>query len=97
MTVEAVAFAWFDRPNYEKLLQLADDRSNLYDDHREWLAAANKGVDKLRAAGKDVLIVQVDTDKLKAWCDMRGKKLDAQARIQYALAIAAENDANAKR
>lgn len=84
MKPQIVGMAWFKRAHYSALRAMFKDGHKLHRTYDEWLAAAERGEQRLRADGIRVVRVDIDPDDFPIWCKAQGLKLDAEARIAIA-------------
>ncbi len=77
---ERVGLAWFDEPQYLRLLEVAADREQLHDTYAAWLRGAEALIATLPVKP---VIVPIEIDALLAWCRERGVPLDGAARSEY--------------
>ena len=64
-----LAVAWFDPEQYQRLLEVAEDRSNLHQSYGAWLAAAER---ILGETSLQVEKVPFNVDTWRAWCQATG-------------------------
>lgn len=79
-----IGFAWYRPEQWPLLRSLSADRDVLEETYAQWLAHANKTIEKLRCQGIRAEKVDLDVNELSAWCKKRGCSLDAEARTAYA-------------
>jgi hypothetical protein len=79
-----VGIAWYRPEEYGLLRALAVDSGSMENTYEEWLAGVTKMMDDLRQRGMVARRVDVGVKELAAWCQERGKPLDAAARSTYA-------------
>jgi hypothetical protein len=75
--------AWYTREQYERLLELANDRDNLEDTYEEWQATAEKMMVKLSKPGVLPRKVHIDVEELVAWCKAHNRPVDGAARTAF--------------
>ena len=75
------SIAWFEEDQYRRLLEVADDRADLFDTYPEWVKAAQALIAKLPARP---LLVKFKVDELLAWCQEQKISLNGDARTRYA-------------
>ena len=90
MKVTAVGMVWYKREDYQKFLSILDDAQKLPPSFDEWLKSAEKGFQHLKAQGREVEKVHLDSDTFPEWCKSRGVIPDANARMLYANGFVAE-------
>ena len=79
-----VGIAWFRPDQWLLLRSLAADADILEPTHAEWEKLARKTVRDLAHQGILARRVDVDVERLQAWCKAQGRPLDASARAVYA-------------
>ena len=83
-TVDKVlGVAWYTREQYERLLELANDRDNLEDTFEEWQATAEKMMVQLSRPGVLPRKVHIDVDELVSWCKSNNRPVDGAARTVF--------------
>ena len=78
-----VGVAWFTPDEWTKLRAVAPDADELHATFDEWHAVIEKRLSELRAAGVRLQRVPISVAALLAWCDVRGRRPDADARAEY--------------
>ena len=79
----AVAFAWFDREQWQRLTEVAADRAELDDTYEQWQKGAREALANLERQGLRIQKVHVKVDALMAWCKAQGLPVNGEARSQY--------------
>jgi len=79
-----VGIAWFRPDQWELLRSLSADAEVLEPTHAEWQKLARRTVRDLAGQGILARRVDVDVDRLQAWCKAQDRPLDASARAAYA-------------
>jgi hypothetical protein len=82
--------AWFRREQWARLVEICADREALDASYDDWLQSATARFAELTAAGYSLKRVDVDVERLLAWCAVRGRPVDAAACSEYAAAMLAE-------
>jgi hypothetical protein len=75
-----VGFAW---EQWQRLTEVADDRSKLDDTFEQWERNALAMLYQLQSQGYSVRKVMVDVETLVAWCRARDRSVDGAARADY--------------
>jgi len=86
----AVAMCWFGRDDYARLLEICEDAANLHANYDDWLESFEKGEQTLIKDGIRVIRILANPDDLAAWCVSMKCKVNAQARIRFAISRANE-------
>lgn len=86
--VRATAMAWFRREDFAQIKAMMADGHKLHRTWEQWSAAAESGEKHFQATGVVVIRVLIIPDEFAAWCRLRGRDLDAKARIDFAVEMA---------
>jgi hypothetical protein len=78
-----IAFTWYRREEYRKLLEHAEDADDLHSTYKEWLVDARHAFVKYKRMGFDPRRVYLRVSEMLEWCEMRDKQLDARSREIY--------------
>jgi hypothetical protein len=76
--------AWYRREQWSRLVELCSDADALDASYEDWLRNATARFTELTAAGLTLKRVDVDVERLLAWCLVQGRPVDNQARSEYA-------------
>jgi len=79
-----LGIAWFRPDQWDLLRSLSVDADVLEPTHAEWEKLARRTIQDLARQGVLARKVDVDVERLQAWCKARGQPLDASARAAYA-------------
>jgi hypothetical protein len=83
-TVDVIlGVSWYTREQYDRLLELADDRDNLEDTYDEWQASAEKMMVKLSKPGVLPRKVHINVEELVAWCKAHNRPINGAARTMF--------------
>jgi hypothetical protein len=63
-----VGFSWYRPEQWERLVEISEDKHNLEDTYSEWIANATKVFDTPKSAGANPIRIEVDTEELLEWC-----------------------------
>ncbi len=80
---ERINMAYYRQTDWDRFLQLIDDRKSMHDSWEEWHKAYEKAKKSIEAEGLVVNQVIVDIDELDKYCKVRGIKNDGKARSKY--------------
>ena len=86
--------AWYERDEWNRLLEVAADPDSLEPSYDEWKTTAESAMAKLAAAGLVVVQETVRVAELVRWCEDRGRPVDAEARAAFVTAKLAGGDAD---
>jgi hypothetical protein len=76
--------AWYRPEQWRRLVEICSDADTLDDSYEHWLRNATARFDELTAAGFRLKRVDVDVERLLAWCVVQGRPVDNRARAEYA-------------
>lgn len=79
-----IGAAWYREDQWERLKAACVDRETIEDTYAEWLRIATARTAELRGQGLRIEPVDVDVERLVAWCAVHGRPVDAKARSAYA-------------
>ncbi len=82
---------WYTREEYERLLELANDRDDLEDTYEEWQATAEKMMVQLSRPGVLPRKVHINVEELTAWCKAHNRPIDGASRTIFAADKVEEN------
>lgn len=75
--------AYYKKEDWDKFLDMVDDRENLHDNWEEWHKTFLKTKKDLEAEGLFLKVVEVDLEELRIYCHMRSIKIDGNARSRF--------------
>jgi hypothetical protein len=78
-----VGVAWFRPQDWNRLLELSEDRDGLEDSHGAWRDSANRLIRELERGGIHARRVVIDLDELVAWCKEQNRPLNGAARADF--------------
>ena len=79
-----LGIAWFRPEQWELLREVAVDADVLESTHAEWETLARRTIKDLAQQGILARRIDVDVERLQAWCAEHQRPLDASARAAYA-------------
>jgi hypothetical protein len=79
-----MAVATYTREQWDKLMEVADDRNELESSWEEWRTGKEEAVARIREQGFEPIEISVDVDALQEFCRQRGLRNDSEARAEYA-------------
>ena len=79
-----LGIAWFRPEQWDLLREVAVDADVLEPTHAEWEKLARQTIKDLAKQGVLARRVDVDVQRLQAWCAEHHRPLDASARAAYA-------------
>lgn len=82
--VKAVGLAHCLREDYPSFREIMDDKHRLQESWEEWNQGTQRSKRKYEALGYRVVLAIIDPKEFPAWCALRGKRVDSQARIAFA-------------
>lgn len=75
--------SWFQPEQWDRLLEISEDREDLDDSYEEWRSNASKTIAEMESQGQTVKKVKVDLEKLIYWCNQNSLPINGKARSQY--------------
>lgn len=75
--------AYYNKEDWDKFLEIIDDRESMYDTWELWLIEYMKLKNNFQSQGYIVEDTLVDLDKLSAYCKKRNIKNDSKARSEF--------------
>lgn len=81
--VRAAGIPWFRREDYDRILDIMEDRDILPATWAEWRKQAAKAESYFRSLGVETVRAILDPGEFPAWCRARGLKVDGKARIAF--------------
>jgi hypothetical protein len=91
-----VGFAWFDRAQWHRLTEVADDRNELDDTFEQWERNALDAVQALERQGQRIEKIYVDIDAFVSWCKSKRLPINSASRAQYIAFVLRQRDRQAK-
>ncbi len=80
----AFALSWFEPEQWQELRATVDDLADLHDSYENWLADAERLVNRCSKQGQRVAKVRYEIAEWAAWCERHNLRKDGKARSQYA-------------
>lgn len=78
-----VGVAWFDRKQWKRLTEAAEDPGELEDTYDQWQQGALEAVRKIESQGHKVERVHVEVQSLVSWCKEKGLPVNGKSREEY--------------
>lgn len=78
-------FAYYRKEDWNRFLNMIDDRESMHDTWEEWHKAFEKSKKESIKQGFEVEVVSVDLDELAYYCLSRRIANDGKARSQFVL------------
>jgi hypothetical protein len=75
--------AWYRRDQWDRLLEISSDRSELEDTYDEWKAVAEEHLENLAQHGYKLCKVEIDVEELLIWCNSQNRAVDGDARTEF--------------
>lgn len=82
-----VGVAWYTREDWTKLKAIFEDAESLPASYADWLAFAELSLQALAQQGITAYKVYITPQEFTAWCQEKGLRKNALARMQYANAM----------
>lgn len=74
---------WYEREDFVRLLELADDRHDFHPDYDVWHANAAKVAVQYLARGQALQLISIKPGRFLEWLAMRGLRNTAATRLLY--------------
>ena len=78
-----VGIAWYKPTQWKRLLRISEDSEALDGTYLEWSDAATDAIRALARAGLRVQRVDIDVERLLAWCAERDLPVNSESRSRY--------------
>lgn len=78
-----VGLAWFDRKQWRRLTEVAEDRNELDATYEQWQQSAQEAVRTIEGQGQKVEMVHVEVESLVSWCKEKGLPVNGESRAAY--------------
>ncbi|GAB4187681.1 MAG: hypothetical protein Tsb002_13170 [Wenzhouxiangellaceae bacterium] len=78
-----IGISWFQPAQWERLLEISEDREELDDSYEDWRKNASRTIEQMALQGQKVIKVQIDLDDLEFWCYENKLPINGQSRSQY--------------
>ena len=78
-----IGIAWYKPEQWELLRAESVDSENLEDTYEEWLEFIEQQMQEARKAGIIISKVEVDVEEIIAWCRIRQRPMDTDARSEF--------------
>ncbi|WP_246687285.1 hypothetical protein [Mesorhizobium sp. B2-5-9] len=88
MQVQIMGIAWYREHDYPEILRIMADAHVLPMSYREWEQKAERLERETSSRGVRAVRAIIDPKAFPSWCQLRGLKVDANARMQFANAEA---------
>jgi len=79
----ALGLAWFDRKQWQRLTEVAEDRNALDDTFEQWKQSALEAVRMIEREGQKVEKVHIEVESLVSWCKEKGLPVNGKSRAEY--------------
>lgn len=82
-SAQVYGIAWFRAEDWPRLREISADGATLEWTHAEWEATATRRIGEMAELGIALQKVDVDVDRLAAWCAGRGQTVNADTRALF--------------
>ena len=89
-------FAWFDKEQWHRLKEVADDPEILDDSFEEWERNALRALRNIERQGQRVEKVHINIADLVSWCKGKGVPNISKYRAEYVTFILRQRDGRAE-
>ncbi|MBE0506515.1 MAG: hypothetical protein IBX50_07320 [Marinospirillum sp.] len=87
---QRAGFCWIKPEQWQRLLEVAEDRDRLESSWEEWEAKSLEMIEVFATRDIQIEKVPVDVEALLAWCQQREKPVNASTRAEYVTALMME-------
>ena len=91
-----VGLAWFDRKQWQRLIETVEDRNELDDTYEQWQQSALEAVRMIERQGQQVEKVHVEVESLVYWCKEKGLPVNGKSRAEYVTELMRRRHGQAK-
>jgi len=91
-SLKTVGIAWYRREDWEKIVEIMEDRANLPRSFSLWLKGAQQALQQIERQGLVAVKAHIDPQSFPTWCRDRGLNVNAAARLQYANLAARDHE-----
>lgn len=85
-TPQKAGICWIQEAQWLRLLDIAEDRDRLEPTWEEWRAKTEEMIEVFATRQIFIERVEVDVEDLLAWCNEKGKPVNASSRAEYVTA-----------
>ncbi|MDH5201802.1 MAG: hypothetical protein OEZ31_07215 [Nitrospirota bacterium] len=85
-----IGIGFYRREQWPLLLETSVDAQILGKTYDEWLDVLDSSIEKIRSHGIEPELIEVDVNKLLAFCEKHGMKNNAEARSRFISELARE-------
>ena len=78
-----IGVAWYKKDQWNRLLDISEDASELEETFEEWKSNALKKIKSIEKQGAIVEKIPVDTEELLAWCNTFRLSVNSRSRTEY--------------
>jgi hypothetical protein len=80
---QVIGLSWFQPEQWERLIEISEDRDALDDSYEDWRKNANNTIQKINALGKHIQRVKIDLDELLHWCEQKNEPVNGASRAEF--------------
>lgn len=80
---QVIGIAWFQPEQWDRLVEISEDRDALDDSYEDWRENANGVIHQIRKSGNLVKKVKLDLEELILWCNEKGISVNGEARAEF--------------
>lgn len=84
--------AWYLPDQWDRLLEISADRTELENTYDEWKAVAEENLVNLSRHGYKLRKVHIDVEELLIWCNSQNRAVDGDARTEFTVMKLSESN-----
>jgi hypothetical protein len=81
----AVGFGWYRRREWQRLLEVSEDRMNIRRQYDDWMVEVENVYAKVTESSQTVVRIDVQVQELLDWTFLQGLRVNGESRSRYAL------------
>jgi hypothetical protein len=91
-----IGFGWFTREQWQRLIEVVEDRNELDDTYEQWEKSAVAAMQMIERQGHKVERVYIEVEALVSWCKRKGLTVNGKSRAEYVTQLMGERDGQTK-
>ena len=82
-----LGLGWYQPEQWERLLQISDDRNELDDTYEDWKKNANTAIQEVKSSGRHIKKVKINLEDLLSWCNENNIPVNGASRSRYVVMV----------